>query len=146
MVASARVPDDLRGEVRPGVVFCLRQNDETRDPKDTNPLFPYYVAYVAEDGTVASGHTQPKMALDLMRAACAGVAEPDPTLCDLFKRQTNDGLDMSAYTGLLEKMIEGITGVQEAKGLESLFTLGEVGAAAPSSFDDYSLVSFVVLR
>ena len=146
MVASARIPDDLRGEVRPGVVFCLRQNDETRDPKDTNPLFPYYVAYVAEDGTVVSGYTQPKMALDLIRAACAGVVEPDPALCDLFKRQTNDGLDMSAYTGLLENMIAGVTGVQEAKGLESLFTLGEVGAAAPVSFDDYSLVSFVVLR
>lgn len=39
-----------------------------------------------------------------------------------------------------------ITGVSEEKGLESLFSLGEVDASVSLGFDDYSLVSFVVQR
>ena len=41
--------------------------------------------------------------------------------------------------------VEEITGVQEDKGIESLFSLGEVGSGVTVGFDDYSLVSFLVL-
>lgn len=143
--AVARIPEELSGEVEPGVVFCCKQNDEARDPKDTNPVFPYYLVYVTDSGEVRTRHTQPKIALDIMRAACAGVSEPDAERYSAFNAATKDGLDMSHYTVLLEKAVAKITGVQEAKGIESLFTLGEVGTGASLSFDDYSLVSFVVL-
>lgn len=145
MHAVARIPDELAGDIEPGVVFCCKQNDEERDPKDTNPVFPYYLVYVAESGEVRTRHTQPKAALDVMRAACSGKDEPDANLCQAFNKATRDGTDMSHYTELLEKAVSQITGIQESKGMESLFTLGEVGAGASLSFDDYSLVSFVVL-
>ena len=144
--AVAPIPDELRSEVKPGVVFCLMQNDDTRNPKDTNPTFPYYVVYVTADGTRVTKHTQPKAALDIMRAACAGRAEPVAELCREFNRETKDGLSMDAYTGLLDDVVAAITGVSEEKGMESLFSLGEVGGGVSLGFDDYSLVSFVVLR
>ena len=144
--AVAKIPDELRGEVAPGVVFCLRQNDEGRDPKDTNPTFPHYVVYVSADGEAMTMHTQPKQALDIMRAACAGDAEPVAELCRQFNRETRDGERMEAYTDLLDKVVAAINGVQRDKGIESLFSLGEVGSGTSLGFDDYSLVSFAVLR
>ena len=144
--AVARIPEELAGEVEPGVVFCLKQNNEARDPKDTNPTFPYYVSYVTDAGVFKSRHTNPKVAMDIMRAACAGYAEPILELCAEFNRETRDGQSMGHYTDLLDNVVEEITGVQESKGMDSLFTLGEVGNAGSLSFDDYSLVSFVVIR
>lgn len=144
--AVAPIPDELAGEVEPGVVFCLKQNDETRDPKDTNPTFPYYVSYVTDSGIVKSKHTNPKVALDIMRAACSGQAEPIFELCCSFNEKTKDGQNMGRYTDLLDDVVDEITGVQESKGMDSLFTLGEVGSSGSLSFDDYSLVSFVAIR
>lgn len=40
LCAVARIPEELKDDVEPGILFCLRQNDESRDPKDTNPTFP----------------------------------------------------------------------------------------------------------
>ena len=144
--AVAQIPDELRGEVRPGVIFCLKQNDERKDPKDTNPTFPYYVVYVTDDGARMTKHTQPKPALDLMRAACSGQHEPLLDLCKTFNAETRDGLRMDAYTDLLDDVVAAITGVQETKGMESLFSLGEVGSGVTLGFNDYSLLSFLVLR
>ncbi len=144
--AVAPIPDELRGEVAPGVVFCLRQNDPSADPKDTNPTFPHYVVYVGEDGAAMTKHTQPKAALDIMRACCAGHPEPIAELCREFNRETRDGERMEGYTELLDKVVAAISGVQQDKGIESLFSLGEVGSGTSLGFDDYSLVSFAVLR
>lgn len=144
--AVAPIPSRLRDEVKPGVIFCLKQSDEQNDPKDTNPFFPYYVVYATEDGAEITRHTQPKRAIDLIRAACSGHNEPLLELCRDFNEETQDGLNMSAYTDLLNEVVSDITGAQEVKGIESLFSLGEVGSGVALGFDDYSLISFVVLR
>ncbi len=140
------VPEDLRGEIEPGVIYCLKQNDEERDPKDTNPTFPFCVVYITQDGIIKTKHTQPKPALDIMRAACSGHAEPLYDLCRSFNKETQDGVRMGGYTDLLDEVVEAITGIQETKGMESLFSLGEVGSGVSLGFNDYSLVSFVVIR
>lgn len=144
--AVTYVPKSLAGEIEPGIIFCLKQNDEANNPKDSNPIYPYYVLYVTESGHVRGTHTQPKVALDIMRAACSGFNEPLLDLCRSFNRQTRDGIDMSSLSDMLDAAIERITGVSESKGIESLFSLGEVGSSSGMSFDDYSLVSFIVMR
>lgn len=143
--AVAPIPDKLKGEVPPGVIFCLQQNNPGLNPRDSNPLFPYYLVYVSQDGTRVSPHTQPKMALDMWRVACVGVHEVLADLCRNFNHQTADGADMRLYTELLRRVVAEITGIQEEKGIESLFRLGEVGKGVKLGFDDYSLVSFLVL-
>ena len=145
LCAVARIPEELKDDVEPGILFCLRQNDESRDPKDTNPTFPFYVIYVTNEGSVTTSHTQPKNALDIMRAACDGQTEPVLDLCKRFNQKTKDGTDMSSVNALLQAAVADITGIQEAKGIESLFSAGEVGSGAALGFDDYSIVSFVVL-
>ncbi|WP_371130593.1 C-terminal helicase domain-containing protein [Adlercreutzia sp. DFI.6.23] len=145
LCAVTPIPPELADDVEPGIVFCLKQNDESRDPKDTNPTFPYYVIYVTENDSVMSPHTQPKAALDIMRATCDGEAQPLHDLCKRFNRKTKDGTDMAHANALLQTAVSDITGVQEAKGIEQLFSVGEVGGGAVLGFDDYSIVSFVVL-
>ena len=144
--AVAPIPDELRSDVKPGVVFCLKQNDEGNDPRDTNPVFPYYVVYVSADGEVMTKHTQPKPALDIMRAVCSGHPEPIAKLCREFNRETRDGTRMDAYTDLLDDVVAAITGTQQDKGIESLFSLGEVGSGTVMGFNDYSMLCFAVLR
>jgi len=144
--AVSRIPPELKGEVVPGVVFCLRQNDESRRPTDGNPTFPYYLVYVSGEGEILSRHVNPKRALDVMRGLCAGRSEAFSDLCRSFNRETRDGTRMDKYTELLNVAVSDITGIQEKKGMDSLFSLGEVGSGPALSFDDYSLVSFLVVR
>lgn len=144
--AVVPVPPELKSTVKPGVIFCIRQNNQNEAPVDANPTFPYYVVYVSRDGEVLTKHTQPKMALDIMRAACAGYSKPLTRLCALFNRETRDGLRMDTYTDLLDTVVAAINGVQQDKGIESLFSIGEIGTGTVRGFNDYSLVSFVVLK
>lgn len=143
--AVVSIPTEIADVAEPGVIFCLKQNDESRNTGDANPTHPYCIMYVSESGQVFSAHIQPKRALDIMRAVCATKSEPNSELCDKFNTATKDGADMSHVTDLLQKAVSKITGIQETKGMESLFSLGEVGTGATLSFDDYSLVSFVAL-
>ena len=53
---------------------------------------------------------------------------------------------MDAYTDLLDDVVSAITGVQESAGIDSLFDLGEVGSGVSLGFDDYSLISLVVIK
>ncbi|PNL44027.1 helicase-related protein [Mobiluncus mulieris] len=144
--AVTSIPDELRGEVKPGVVFCLKQTDESVNPQDTNPLFPHYLVYVSNDGEIMTRHTQPKPALDIMRAVCSGHAKPIADLCHEFNRETHDGTKMGTYTEMLNDVVSAITGIQQDKGIENLFSLGEVGSNVARGFDDYSLVCFAVIR
>ena len=143
--AVAQIPEQLGCDVQPGVIFCLAQRDLRANPQDGNPTYPLYLLYVGEDGTALSSHVHPKEALDLMRACCLGKGSPDQALCDAFNKLTKDGTDMAVYTRLLKSAVSAISGEQEKKGLDSLFSPGEVGDGALSSFNDYRLVSMVVL-
>ncbi|NEG69594.1 helicase-related protein [Bifidobacterium choloepi] len=146
MHAVAPIPDALRDELEPGVIFCLRQNDESKGSRESNPTFPYCVVYVSDKGNVKTTHAHPKMALDYMRAVCAGQTEPIRELCDRFNRVTHDGEDMSHYSKLLDAVVKSINGTEEKGGIDSLFDLGAPLTTGVAGFDDYSLVSFVVLR
>ena len=145
--AVTRIPDALRGEIEPGVIFCLKQNDESKGSRESNPTFPYCIIYVTDKGETKTTHAHPKTALDYMRAVCAGHTQPIKELCDRFNRQTDDGQDMSRYTKLLDAAVKRISGTNEKNTIDSLFDLGEpTGSANNLGFDDYSLVSFVVMR
>lgn len=143
--AVASIPSELADAAEAGIIFCLKQNDEARNVGDANPTHPYCLVYVSESGQVITAHTQPKHALDVMRTACASKSEPDAMLCDRFNAATKDGTHMSHVNDLLKSAVSKISGVQETQGIDSLFSLGEVGSGTALSFDDYSLVSFVVL-
>jgi hypothetical protein len=95
--------------VAPGVLFCLRQRSEDdgrqKSTREINPLQPYYLIYVLDDGNVRLGFAQPKQTLALLRDLCSGVTTAYDDLCALFDNATQDGQAMQRYTSLLERAV-----------------------------------------
>lgn len=111
---------DASEVVKPGVIFCLRQLGDSTGNEKVNPLQPYFLVYIRNDGTVRYNFTHPKQILDIYRLLCAGKTEPIHELCDLFNKETNNGLDISQYTTLLHESIKAITGTFRKKNLGML--------------------------
>lgn len=114
----------------PGVIFCFRQSGAhggTLEGKSTesasiNPLHPYFLVYVLQDGNVRYGFAQPKQILEIYRSLCSGRDEPFTELCNLFDRQTGHGREMMAYDKLLEKAVDSLAATfrrRAASGLQS---------------------------
>ena len=121
--------------IAPGVIFCFRQEKKSDVSEDgdssaarggateaINPLQPYFLVYVLDDGNVRFGFAHPKQILDIYRILCSGQGEPYMQLCNLFDRQTNHGMDMKAYNVLLQKAVEFVAATfckRAASGLQS---------------------------
>lgn len=96
---------------KPGVLYCLRQKDQTTSANNEriNPLAPYFLVYVQADGEVRLAFTQSKTVLNLFRELALGKSEPYAELSRLFDRQTDQGADMRLYSRLLANSVESIT-------------------------------------
>lgn len=106
--------------VKPGVIFCLRQLGDSSGNEKVNPLQPYFLVYVRNDGTVRYNFTHPKQILDIYRLLCIGRNEPIQQLCDLFNEESNSGRDISEYTTLLHHVINAIKGTFKRRNLGML--------------------------
>ena len=111
---SAVVPPHPEAPViQPGVVFCLRQKSaevasEPSGSRPVNPLHPYFLVYVLDDGNVRLGFTQPKQILTIFRELCLGKEQAYEQLCDLFDHHTQNGTELSHYDSLLQKAVAAI--------------------------------------
>ena len=99
--------------IRPGAVFCLRQRQKS-GARTPNPLQPYFLAYVRNDGTVRYTFKQAKQVLTLFRAVAAGRSEALTPLVDAFDRETGHGQDMATYDALLAAALRSIIGTFRA--------------------------------
>ena len=116
--------------IGPGVIFCFRQEghregapDAKPEPSESiNPLHPYFLVYVLNDGNVRFGFAHPKQILDIYRILCSGKAEAYSQLCNLFDQETNHGNSMAAYDTLLQKAVNSLSATfrkRAASGLQS---------------------------
>jgi len=94
--------------IKPGVIYCLRQKGDTDGTESVNPLQPYFLVYVRNDGTVRYNYTHAKQILEVYRLLCQGRSTPYEKLCDLFNEQTKEGQNMSQYSTILKKAINEI--------------------------------------
>ena len=145
----AVVPPDPQLPIsQPGILFCLRQRDDKR-PTEVNPLAPYYLVYVLDDGNVRLTFMQPKQCLELFRTLASGHASAFVQLCDAFDARTQNGQDMSHETRLLDSAVESIQRTFARRAATSLFS-GRDGllpktSETPSSSDDLELVTWLVI-
>jgi len=116
--------------IGPGVIFCFRlEGQRGGDPdakpapsESINPLHPYFLVYVLNDGNVRFGFAHPKQILDIYRVLCSGKAEANAQLCNLFDQETNHGSNMKAYDALLKKAVDSLAATfrkRAASGLQS---------------------------
>lgn len=108
--------------IRPGVVYCLRQKGETSGNEEVNPLQPYFLVYIRDDGAVRFNYTNAKQILEIYRLMCQGRKEPFENLCDLFNTETNQGENMESYTVLLKQAISEIIHVFKRRSSQRLTT------------------------
>lgn len=143
----AVVPADETKGLVPGVVFALRSVDERVSVNRHNRLHPYYLVYLDHDGQVISDHTEVKQLLDLLRAGCNGEDEPLPNAFRIFNEETDEGSDMTKYSGLLNDAIGSLVDVTQERDIDSLFK-GAKTTALHQSFselDDFELIAFVAI-
>ena len=152
----ANLPNGMHGVVPaaperglvPGVIFALRNRNDGVNINRQNRLHPYYLVYVANDGTIVVNHTDPKRLLDLARAACKDKPEPIPEAYQPFNRTTHDGRKMDAYSALLQKGIQSMIALKEEKDIDSLYTGGKTTALLNTinGLADFELIAFLVVQ
>lgn len=89
--------------IQPGVIFCLKHREAPESGEQVNPLQPYYLVYMRDDGNARFTFAQPKQILECFRHLCAGKTLPYAQLCDWFDRETGNGTNMSRYSELARK-------------------------------------------
>lgn len=143
----AVVPAEPERGLPPGVIFALRNRNDGVNINQQNRLHPYYLVYIAQDGTVLVNHTEPKRLLDLARAACKERGKPIPEIYQAFNKVTRDGRKMDAYSELLGTAIRSMIDLQEGKDIDSLFLGGKTSALLNTinGIDDFELIAFLVM-
>lgn len=133
---------------KPGVIYILKNRDVSVNIDKQNLLHPFYMVYIANDGTVLCDHLQPKRLLDIMRHLCKGKDKPDAELCALINKETKDGRKMEHYSNLLANAIDSIISVKAESDIDSLFSLGETTAllGEVTGLDDFELITFLIVR
>lgn len=134
--------------LKPGVIFTLRNRNDSVNINQFNRLHPYYLVYISKDGEILVNHTEVKKLLDLIRTSCKGEANPIDPLCRLFNQETDEGRNMKFYSKLLNEAIGSIIHVKEEKDLDSLFSGGKTTALLQtiSGLDDFELIAFLVVQ
>ena len=148
LFAIANIDASLCDEIHPGVIFILRQLRGMGQTKEQNALFPFYLVYISDDGTVRLSFQHAKKILDYCRKLGSGQKEVIKELVSEFNRVTEDGQRMKFYSDLLEKSIENIIGRKREMGAASLFQRGGTSLfrATSGGVEDFELITFLVLK
>ncbi|MFZ1083441.1 MAG: helicase-related protein [Terracidiphilus sp.] len=132
----------------PGVIFALRNRNESVNVNQLNRLHPYYLVYMGMDGETVLPHTEVKRLLDLVRSVAKPCETPILEAYQPFNQRTQDGREMRIYSDLLTAAIHTIVQVKEEKDLDSLFSGQKTTALTgpATGLDDFELIAFLVVE
>lgn len=148
MYAIVNLEENLKDELKPGVIYTLKQVKEVKT-KEQNVLAPYYMVHIAFDGEIKYSFMQSKKLMDFYKKLCVGKSEVLSDLVKQFNEETKDGCDMTQYSQLLKSAIENIVGKKEEAGVASLFSAGGTNfykSSNSSNSQDFELVSFLIIK
>lgn len=137
-------------QIAPGVIFCLKQSGDTQGSETVNPLQPYFLVYLRDDGVVRYSFAQPKQILEIFRLLCAQQGKPYEDLCTLFDQETQHGADMARYNTLLDKAVEAIVHTFKKRAIAGLLS-GRGGrlvgqSRQARSQEQFELISWLVIK
>ena len=75
-------------EAPAGVIFVLRNINDSVNIDNRNRIHPFYMVYISEEGEIVCDYLNPKKLLDIMRLLCRGNNEPVMELCKKFNQET----------------------------------------------------------
>lgn len=132
----------------PGVVFVLKNRNNSVNIDHKNRLHPFYMVYISKESEVIVDHLDPKGLLDRLRKLCKGKSEPVMELCRKFNAETRDGRCMGTYSRLLGDAIASLVKTKEQTDLFS-FLDGDSGSLFGNEvrgLDDFELICFLIIR
>lgn len=116
MYAVVNVEDEsLKEEIKPGVIFTLKQVNTVAKTEENNALYPYYMVYVYDNGEVKYNFLRTKSILDFYKKLCSGKNEVLVDLVNNFNKETSDGKKMNKYSDLLESAIDNLIGKKKRR-------------------------------
>ena len=133
-----------------GIIFCLEQKGDSTGNEKINPLQPYFLVYIREDGEVRFTFAQPKQILEMYRLLCAGVKKPYEALCTLFDKQTDNGTSMTQYNDLLQKAVHSLSRTYRKRAVSNLLA-GRGGTLTKQqkqvrNVTDFELITWLVIQ
>jgi hypothetical protein len=149
MYSVVSLTDELKAQnIQSGVIFTLQATKEKREKSEKNPLDPYYMIYVTEDGDIPYSYTHSKKILDMYKKICQTSSEVDERAVQAFAKQTKNGRDMSVYRELLKKAVENIIGKTREEKRMSIFNPD--GSAFHeedvAGINDFEVLSYLILK
>ncbi len=152
-VTAPLTHDGVPVNIKPGVIFCLKQKSETADDpegKKRNPIHPYYLVHISDDGEVSIGFTNPKRILEYFSRLCVEKTVPDQDLCNWFNAETDNGNDMTIYEMLLDTARNSIRAEYNRKVSDQLDAstdaLLPIADTQITDKTEFELVTWLVIR
>ncbi|WP_191126358.1 helicase-related protein [Cerasibacillus terrae] len=148
LYAIAPNHSDPDSDLKPGVIFCLRQINQKTTIPDQSALEPYYLIYIDENERISYSHVKSKQILDLYRKLSLGQTEIYPELIHAFEQETKEITDMEKYQSMLSSATDFIIGKNEEMGMASLFSIGESSLSYDTfqKAEDFELVSYLIVK
>ena len=135
-------------ELPEGVIFVLRNVNNSVNIDNQNRIHPFYMVYISQDGDVICDYLNPKQLLDDVRLLCRGKSEPIKEVYTKFNEETDDGRNMAEMSELLSMAIDSIIDTKEESDIDSLFSAGGTSALMSniSGLSDFELICFLVMK
>ncbi|SMG12389.1 helicase-related protein [Fibrobacter sp. UWB13] len=132
----------------PGVIYVLKNRVKDVNIDKRNPIHPFYMVYITDDGNIVCNHLNPKKLLDEMRLLCRNQAEPIAGLYRLFNKETRDGRDMKKYSKLLGEAIVSLVAKKEESQMDCFLNgdFVDFKSEVVKGLDDFELICFLVVR
>lgn len=142
--------DSIKNIIKPGVIFFLRQREDTKDCEAVNPVSPYFIIYIYEDGNVRFNYTSVNQILDIFRILCSRESAPIEPLCEVFNDETSMGNDMEKYNSILMAGVLEIERIFKKRSLKILQS-GRNAVLVPkkqhiNEADGFDLVTWLVIK
>lgn len=137
--------------IKPGVVYCLKQKGDTDGNEEVNPLQPYFLVYIRDDGQVRFNYTNAKQILEIYRLMCSGKSQAFEELCELFNAETKQGEDMQKYSELLAKAIDEISRIFNKRSNQKITGNDRGALLIPKSkriseTNNFELVTWLIIK
>lgn len=138
----------LDDEIKPGVIYCLKRADSYKNESDKNPIYPYYMAYVKEDGEILYNYSNVKKILDIYKSLCIGNNKVLNDLVEEFNEETKNQKKMDKYKDLLTDVTNDILGKIEEQDTLNIFSLGDLSGMLNNNTnqEEFDIVSYLVIK
>lgn len=141
--------EQLKEEIKPGVIFCLKRVESYDDNNENNAIYPYYLVYVTEDQEVYYSYSNVKKILDCYRSLCQGVDSQFKELVASFNKETKFSKKMDHYQDLLKVSTDEIIGKSQEEEVNSIFSFSGFNLFTQSNTQNrelFEVITYLIIK